>query len=137
MLNWKTAENKSSIANFTSDPDVESFKIQQRMDNSIEQRIASSYCQIKGCKDIACSSISGDTDPGTVATDFIENYFKVHLNSNCLPLRKTFTNAIFTTIISPIGGHYIFHNSTNHRPRLYSFIYFYYFKDRRIVAKTV
>lgn len=84
ITNYTYIENYTYIGNYTSIENYtyigKSLEFQQSLENrKIEERkiSASSYCQIKSCDTIICTSIPREANIETVVSTYIENDFKV------------------------------------------------------------
>lgn len=90
FLFWKCHESLAAVTDEKMENDsmnldapskrdtyVTRSEVAQVFGASIEQSVSASYCKMKDCATISCSSIPRGSDPGAVASSFIETDFKV------------------------------------------------------------
>ncbi|CAL7951880.1 unnamed protein product [Xylocopa violacea] len=72
----------------------DSSRFQRIMISSFEQAVTPTYCRITPCSAVSCSSIPRNTDPGTVASNFIESEFKFQCE-NVISVALSFDDCVF------------------------------------------
>ncbi|CAK9831614.1 Leucine-rich repeat transmembrane protein FLRT1 [Anthophora retusa] len=77
----------SLIINLKNNTIVERSEVEKTSDTS-------HFCKIERCDTVSCSSIPEKQDPGSIASNYIENTFKVSCR-NVESVKLSFTNCIF------------------------------------------